>query len=281
MHKPHIHTLGELRATGYTPRSIRTELRDNLLKALQEKKEVFPGILGYEHTVIPDVERAILAGHNINFLGLRGQAKTRLARQMVNLLDEWVPVVKGSELNEDPLAPLTAATAAAVAAEGDDLSIDWLHRSDRYVEKLATPDVTVADLIGDVDPIKAANLRISYSDERAIHFGLIPRSHRCIFVINELPDLQPRIQVALFNILQEGDIQIRGFKLRLGLDLQFIFTANPEVSGNPTSDSTTIKRTDQSINNLTRLTNIATRTFNPTPQTNASCFNFFPTAQKF
>jgi magnesium chelatase subunit I len=170
--------------------------------------------LGYEDTVIPAIERAILSGHNINLLGLRGQAKTRIARQMVNLLDEWVPVINASELNEDPLLPITQHSKNEIAKLGNDLSVTWLHRSERYVEKLATPDVSIADLIGDIDPIKASNLKISFSNENAIHYGLIPRSHRSIFVINELPDLQPRIQVALFNILQEGDVQIRGFKMR-------------------------------------------------------------------
>jgi len=178
--------------------------------------------------VIPALERAILAGHSINLLGLRGQAKTRMARSLVGLLDEYVPVVQGSEINDDPLAPISRFAKDLIAKHGDDTPIAWLHRDQRYTEKLATPDTTVADLIGDSDPIKAANLKLDYSDERVIHFGLIPRSHRGIFVINELPDLQPRIQVALFNILQEGDVQIRGFKLRLPLDIQFVFTANPE-----------------------------------------------------
>ena len=221
-------TLGALRASGYTPRTLREELRSNLIARLAEGTPLFSGVIGYDDTVIPQVQRALLAGHSMNLLGLRGQAKTRMARGLVELLDEWVPVVPGSPLNEDPLAPVLAATEAALAEAGDEAPVAWLHRSERYVEKLATPDVSVADLIGDVDPIRAANLRIDYSDERAIAFGLVPRSHRCIFTINELPDLQPRIQVALFNILQEGDVQIRGFRLRLALDIQFIFTANPE-----------------------------------------------------
>jgi magnesium chelatase subunit I len=170
----------------------------------------------------------VLSRHNIIFLGLRGQAKTRMARLMTNLLTEYVPVVEGSELNDDPLQPLSRYAIDLIQEKGDDTPIAWMHRDDRYTEKLATPDVSVSDLIGDLDPIKAANMKLNYADERVIHFGLIPRSHRGIFVINELPDLQPRIQVALFNILQEGDIQIRGFKLRLPLDIQFIFTANPE-----------------------------------------------------
>jgi len=241
MTKPEIHTLGELKKSGYRPKSIRHEIRSNLLGALKDNTSVFPGILGYEHTVIPDVERALLAGHNINFLGLRGQAKTRLARQMVNLLDEWIPVIDGSELNEDPLNPISRQAKQILIEKGDETPVNWMHRSSRYAEKLATPDVTVADLIGDVDPIKAANLRISYSDEKAIHYGMIPRSNRCIFVINELPDLQPRIQVALFNILQEGDIQIRGFQLRIPLDIQFVFTANPEDYTNRGSIVTPLK----------------------------------------
>jgi magnesium chelatase subunit I len=174
------------------------------------------------------LQRAILSRHNILFLGLRGQAKTKIARLMTQLLDEYIPVIKGSELNEDPMNPVSYIGKQMVESQGDKLEIEWMRRDDRYTEKLATPDVSVADLIGDVDPIKAASLKLPYSDERVIHFGLIPRSHRGIFVINELPDLQARIQVSLFNILQEGDIQIRGFKLRLPLDIQFIFTANPE-----------------------------------------------------
>ena len=185
-------------------------------------------VYGFEHTVIPELERAILSRHNINLLGLRGQAKTRLARKMIDLLDEYIPVVAGSEINDDPLQPLSRFAQDLIAELGDATPISWLHRSERFFEKLATPDVTVADLIGDIDPIKAANLKLSYADDRVIHFGMIPRANRCIFVINELPDLQARIQVALFNILQEGDIQIRGFKLRLPLDMQFVFTANPE-----------------------------------------------------
>ena len=226
--KPPLNRLGDLRASKYVPRSIQAELRANLVARIAENTPLFQGVLGYEDTVIPQVERAILAGHSMNLLGLRGQAKTRMARGLTDLLDVWVPVVPGSVLNEDPMAPLLSTTKAQIEAQGDDFPIDWIHREDRYVEKLATPDVSVADLIGDVDPIKAANLKLDYSDERVIAYGLIPRSHRCIFVINELPDLQPRIQVALFNILQEKDIQIRGFRMRLGLDLQFVFTANPE-----------------------------------------------------
>lgn len=243
-----IQTLGQLKQTGYEPISIKDELRNNLIAKLSKKENVFEGIWGYEDTVIPDIERAILAKHNINFLGLRGQAKTRIARTMTMLLDEYIPIVAGSALNDDPLAPLSKFAREEIAQHGDETKIEWLHRSERYTEKLATPDVTIADLIGDVDPIKAASLKLPYSDERVIHYGLIPRSHRSIFVINELPDLQARIQVALFNILQEGDIQIRGFKLRLPLDIQFIFTANPEDYTNRGSIVTPLKdRIDSQI----------------------------------
>jgi len=228
MSKSRAKTLAELKASGYSPKNIKDEIRDNLIDKLKTGTPVFEGVLGYEKTVFPEVERAILSRHNINFLGLRGQAKTRMARQLVQLLDEYIPVVAGSVIHDDPLQPISKFAKDVIAKEGDDTLIDWVHRDERYTEKLATPDVTVADLIGDVDPIKAANLKLDYADERVIHFGLIPRSHRGIFVVNELPDLQPRIQVALFNILQEGDIQIRGFKLRLPLDVMFVFTANPE-----------------------------------------------------
>jgi magnesium chelatase subunit I len=234
-------TLSELKAQGYRPRSVKEELRQNLIAKLQNKEEIFPGVLGFDDTVLPDIQRAILSRHNILLLGLRGQAKTRLARLLVNLLDEYIPYVAGSELNDDPLHPITRHAQDLIAEKGDDTPIAWLHRSERYVEKLATPDVSVADLIGDVDPIKAANLKLSYGDERVIHFGLVPRAHRGLFVINELPDLQPRIQVSLFNILQEGDIQIRGFKLRLPLDIQFLFTANPEDYTNRGSIITPLK----------------------------------------
>jgi magnesium chelatase subunit I len=243
-----INTLGELRTNGYKSKSIKQELRDNLIEKLRKKENVFEGIWGYEDTVLPDVERAILSMHHINLLGLRGQAKTRIARLMVNLLDEYIPIVAGSELNDDPLNPLSRYAKDLIAEKGDATPIAWLHRDERYNEKLATPDVSIADLIGDVDPIKAATLKLPYSDERVIHFGLIPRSHRCIFVINELPDLQARIQVSLFNILQEGDIQIRGFKLRLPLDIQFVFTANPEDYTNRGSIVTPLKdRIDSQI----------------------------------
>ncbi|UXP32386.1 magnesium chelatase [Reichenbachiella agarivorans] len=236
-----IKTIGDLKKSGYQSRSIKEELRENLIQSIKKNENPFVGILGYEDTVIPDVERAILSRHNINLLGLRGQAKTRLARMMVNLLDEYVPVVVGSELNDDPLNPLSKFAFDLIAEQGDATPIAWLHRDERFTEKLATPDVSIADLIGDVDPIKAAALKLPYSDERVIHYGLVPRSHRSIFVINELPDLQPRIQVALFNILQEGDIQIRGFKLRLPLDIQFVFTANPEDYTNRGSIVTPLK----------------------------------------
>lgn len=239
-------TLGELKATGYQPKSIKDELRDNLIGKIKNKETIFPGILGFEDTVLPDIERAILSRHNILLLGLRGQAKTRLARLLTTLLDEYIPVVEGSELNDDPLQPLSRYALDLIAGKGDNTPITWLHRDERYLEKLATPDVSVADLIGDVDPIKAATLKLPYSDERVIHFGLIPRAHRSIFVINELPDLQARIQVALFNILQEGDIQIRGFKLRLPLDISFVFTANPEDYTNRGSIITPLKDRIQS-----------------------------------
>lgn len=243
-----IKTLAQLKSAGYKFKTIKDELRANLIEKLKNKENVFEGIWGYEETVIPDLERAILAGHDVNLLGLRGQAKTRLARLMVNLLDEYIPVIEGSELNDDPLHPISRFGRDKVAELGDSTPITWLHRDERYTEKLATPDVSIADLIGDVDPIKAATLKLPYSDERVIHFGLIPRSHRSIFVINELPDLQARIQVALFNILQEGDIQIRGFKLRLPLDIQFVFTANPEDYTNRGSIVTPLKdRIDSQI----------------------------------
>ena len=243
-----IKTLGALKAAGYQPKSTKQELRQNLMARLKKKEQVFGGIWGYEDTVIPDTERALLSMHNMILLGLRGQAKTRIARMMVHLLDEYVPVVEGSELNDDPMEPLSSFAKNLVEEKGDDTPVTWMHRSERYTEKLATPDVTVADLIGDADPIKAATLKLPYSDERVIHYGLIPRSHRCIFVINELPDLQARIQVALFNILQEGDIQIRGFKIRLPLDIQFVFTANPEDYTNRGSIVTPLKdRIDSQI----------------------------------
>ena len=236
-----IHTLGELKQSGYRSKSIKDELRDNLRTKIKSGIPVFEGVHGFENTVIPELERAILSRHNINLLGLRGQAKTRLARKMTELLDEYIPVVDGSEINDDPLQPISRFAKDLIAEKGDATPIKWLHRSDRFSEKLATPDVTVADLIGDVDPIKAANLKLSYADDRVIHFGMIPRANRCIFVINELPDLQARIQVALFNILQEGDIQIRGFKLRMPLDMQFVFTANPEDYTNRGSIVTPLK----------------------------------------
>jgi magnesium chelatase subunit I len=238
-----IKTLGELKihASTHAHEGIKAELRRNLIKALKNDENPFEGIHGYENTVIPELQRAILSKHNINLLGLRGQAKTRIARMMVNLLDEWMPIVAGSEVNDDPFNPLSRYAKDTIANMGDETPIAWVHRNDRFVEKLATPDVTVADLIGDVDPIKAANMKLSYADERVIHFGMIPRANRCIFVINELPDLQARIQVALFNILQEGDIQIRGFKLRFPLDMQFVFTANPEDYTNRGSIVTPLK----------------------------------------
>jgi magnesium chelatase subunit I len=241
MMNTNIKTLGELKKSGYKPVSVKEEIRRNLIKKLKEKESTFPGIIGYEDTVIPDTERALLSRHNILFLGLRGQAKTRMARQMTDLLDEYIPVVEGSEVNDDPFHPLSRYAKDLIAEKGDQTPITWLHSSARYGEKLATPDVSVADLVGDIDPIKAANLKLSYADERVIHFGIIPRSNRGIFVINELPDLQARIQVSLFNILQEGDIQIRGFKVRMPLDILFIFTANPEDYTNRGSIVTPLK----------------------------------------
>ncbi|MFT3705488.1 MAG: magnesium chelatase [Agriterribacter sp.] len=241
MNIKNISTLGELKASGYKSKTVKEEIRANLIKKLQTGENTFPGIVGYEDSVIPDTERAILSRHNILFLGLRGQAKTRMARQMIELLDEYIPVLAGSEINDNPLNPLSKSSKDLIAEKGDATPISWLHRSERYGEKLATPDVSVADLIGDIDPIKAANLKLNFADERVIHYGIIPRSNRGIFVINELPDLQARIQVALFNILQEGDIQIRGFKLRLALDILFVFTANPEDYTNRGSIVTPLK----------------------------------------
>jgi magnesium chelatase subunit I len=236
-----IKTLGELKKSGYVSKSIKDEIRENLIIKIKEKENPFPGIIGYEDTVIPDTERALLSRHNILFLGLRGQAKTRMARQMTALLDEYIPIVSGSEINDDPLNPISHYAVNLIKEKGDETPIEWLHSSKRYGEKLATPDVSVADLIGDIDPIKAANLKLSFADERVLHYGIIPRSNRCIFVINELPDLQARIQVSLFNILEEGDLQIRGFKLRLPLDVMFVFTANPEDYTNRGSIVTPLK----------------------------------------
>jgi magnesium chelatase subunit I len=243
-----IKTLGDLKKTNYKPKSIKDELRSNMISALKNNVDPFEGIFGYDETVLPELQTSILSRHNILLLGLRGQAKTRIARLLINLLDEFIPAIDGSDLNEDPYNPILNETKRIVKEHGDQTKIKWIHRSERYTEKLATPDVTVSDLIGDVDPIKAATLKLPYSDERVIHFGLIPRSHRSIFVINELPDLQARIQVSLFNILQETDIQIRGFKIRLPLDIQFVFTANPEDYTNRGSIVTPLKdRIDSQI----------------------------------
>lgn len=246
MNIPNITTVGELKRSGYKPVSVKDELRRNLVRKIRGRENPFTGIIGYEDTVIPDTERALLSRHNILFLGLRGQAKTRMARQMVELLDEFIPIIEGSEVNDDPFLPLSKYGKDQLAQHGDETPIVWLHRSERYGEKLATPDVSVADLIGDIDPIKAANLRLNFADERVIHYGIIPRSNRGIFVINEIPDLQARIQVALFNILEEGDIQIRGFKLRMPLDIMFVFTANPEDYTNRGSIVTPLKDRIQS-----------------------------------
>ena len=241
MEKPTITTLKELKKTTYRPNSIQEELAQNLREKIKKGEPSFEGLIGYENTVIPDIERAILSGHNINLLGLRGQAKTRLARQMTELLDEWIPVVAGSEINDDPLQPISRRAKEIIEEKGGNTPVAWMHRNERFFEKLATPDVTVADLIGDVDPIKAATLKLSYADEKVIHYGMIPRAHRCIFVLNELPDLQARIQVSLFSILQEKEIQIRGFNLRLPLEIQFVFTANPEDYTNRGSIVTPLK----------------------------------------
>jgi len=236
-----IKTLGDLKKANYSSKSIKDELRDNLRAKLLNDSPVFEGIIGYENTVVPQLKTAILSKHNINLLGLRGQAKTRIARSMIDLLDEFIPIVEGSAINDDPFCPISSFAKRLIEEKQDETPIAWLHRSERFYEKLATPDVSVADLIGDIDPIKAATQKLTYADERVIHFGMIPRANRCIFVINELPDLQARIQVALFNILQEGDVQIRGFKMRLPLDVNFIFTANPEDYTNRGSIVTPLK----------------------------------------
>ncbi|MET7965383.1 magnesium chelatase [Micromonospora sp. NPDC005305] len=220
-------TLGELRASGHRHRTVKQELRDNLLARMRSGEERFPGIVGYEDTVLPEVERALLAGHDMVLLGERGQGKTRLIRSLGALLDEWTPVIPGSVLNEHPMHPLTPASRALVAERGDDLPIGWLHRSMRYGEKLATPDTSVGDLIGDVDPIRLAQGR-TLGDPETIHFGLVPRTNRGVFAVNELPDLAERIQVALLNVLEERDIQVRGYQLRLPLDLLLVASANPE-----------------------------------------------------
>lgn len=224
---PQISTVGELRASGHVQRSLREEIRANLLAALREGRDPWPGLHGFEDTVIPQLERALIAGHDIVLLGERGQGKTRLLRTMVGLLDEWTPVISGSELGEHPYDPITVQSQQAAATHGDDLRVSWKHRDERYAEKLATPDTSVADLIGDVDPMKVAEGR-SLGDPETIHFGLIPRSHRGIVAINELPDLAERIQVAMLNVMEERDIQIRGYVLRLPLDTLVVASANPE-----------------------------------------------------
>jgi magnesium chelatase subunit I len=224
---PQIRTAGELRAAGHVQKSLREELRDNLLAALREGRDPWPGLHGFEDTVIPQVERALIAGHDVVLLGERGQGKTRLLRTMVGLLDEWTPVIEGSELGEHPYEPITHASKRRAAELGDALPVAWRHRDERYAEKLATPDTSVADLIGDVDPMKVAEGR-SLGDPETIHFGLIPRSHRGIVAINELPDLAERIQVAMLNVMEERDIQIRGYVLRLPLDVLVVASANPE-----------------------------------------------------
>ncbi len=223
-----ISTLGELRRSGYRSRPVKQEIRDNLVCKLRAGAPLFPGIIGYDETVIPQLVNAVLSRHNFILLGLRGQAKSRILRGLAGLLDERIPVVPGCEIHDDPLAPLCASCRARVLREGDDLPVAWLSNDDRYVEKLATPDVTIADMVGDIDPIKAAQGGLDLADELTMHYGLLPRANRGIFAINELPDLAGKIQVGLFNILQEGDVQIKGYPIRLKLDVMLVFTANPE-----------------------------------------------------
>lgn len=234
-------TFLELKESGFQHKTINQEIQSNLIIRLKSNEKVFEGLWGYEDTVVPQLKKAILAGHHINLLGLRGQAKTKIARSMVDLLDDYMPIVKGSEINDSPFHPISKFARNLVLEMGDKTPISWIHRSNRFFEKLATPDVNISDLIGDIDPIKAATLQLPYSDERVLHYGMIPRANRSIFVLNELPDLQARIQVSLFNILQEGDIQIRGFQLRMPLDIQFVFTANPEDYTNRGSIVTPLK----------------------------------------
>lgn len=245
---PSISTLGDLKASGYRPRSVKDEVRQNLVRKLKAGDDVFPGILGFDRTVIPQVQNALLGRHDFILLGLRGQAKSRIVRMLPDLLDEWIPEVEGSEIHDDPLAPVSKYARDLVAEKGDDTPVSWLHRSARYGEKLATPDTSIADLIGDIDPIKAATRKLTYADEEVIHFGIIPRTHRGIFAINELPDLQPRIQVGLLNIMEEQDIQIRGFNVRIPIDVLMVFTANPEDYTNRGSIITPLKdRIDSQI----------------------------------
>ena len=234
-------TFLELKNSNYENKTINQEIQSNLIKRIKAKQAIFEGLFGYEDTVVPQLKKAIIAGHHINLLGLRGQAKTKIARSMVDLLDEYMPIVKGSEINDNPYEPISKYARDLINEMGDKTPISWVHRSQRFFEKLATPDVNVSDLIGDIDPIKAATLKLPYSDERVLHYGMIPRANRSIFVLNELPDLQSRIQVSLFNILQEGDVQIRGFQLRMPLDIQFVFTANPEDYTNRGSIVTPLK----------------------------------------
>src|SRR3954468_3149706 len=227
MNHPKAMSVGQLKEMGYKPSSVKDELRRNLIAKLRKNEELFPGIIGYRDTVIPQIINGILSKHDLLFLGLRGQAKTRILRMLPQLLDEWIPVLSDLDINDDPIAPSTISAKRILAEQGDDAKIEWVHRSDRYQEKLATPDVTIADLIGGVDLVKHAEGRY-LSDESTMHFGLIPRSNRGIFAINELPDLAPRIQVGLFNVLEERDVQIRGYPIKLDLDVCLVFSANPE-----------------------------------------------------
>ncbi len=245
---PSLSTLSDLTASGYRPRSVKDEVRANLIAKLKAGEAVFPGILGFDKTVVPQVQNAILGRHDFILLGLRGQAKSRLVRMLPSLLDEWVPEVEGSEIHDDPLAPVSKYARDLVKKCGPSTPIAWVHRSERYGEKLATPDTSIADLIGDIDPIKAATRKLTYADEEVIHFGIIPRTHRGIFAINELPDLQPRIQVGLLNIMEEQDIQIRGFNVRIPIDVLMVYTANPEDYTNRGSIITPLKdRIDSQI----------------------------------
>jgi magnesium chelatase subunit I len=221
-------TVGELKASGYRPRTVKDEMRANLVRKLGSGERLFPGIQGYEDTVVPQIVNAVLSQHDFILLGLRGQAKSRILRQLVELLDEAVPILAGSEVNDDPLRPISKYGRLLLAEHGDDTPVEWVDRDHRYVEKLATPDVTIADIIGDVDPIKAARGGHILADELTIHYGLLPRANRGVFAINELPDLAGKIQVGLFNVLQEGDVQVKGYPIRLALDVMMVFTANPE-----------------------------------------------------